>query len=114
MKNTINYVLSTLFITLMIVIIVSIINVFSVINKANSYHQTCIAEIQASNFASAVIQSYEDSSKPFKVEIIDRTLESSDDNLEKTGRIFEVKTTYDIKIPIIGYSLTKTVNGFAR
>lgn len=114
MKQTISYALSTLFITFFIVLVVCIMNVFSVINHANAYHQTCIAEIQASNFSSAVIQSYANSDNPFQTVVIDRTVASNEDNLEKTGRIYEVITTYKISIPIINYETTKQIHGYAR
>ena len=114
MKHSLSYVLSALFTTFMIVLVVCIINAFSTINKANAYHQTCIAEIQASNFSSAVIQNYQKPDLPFKTVIIDRTIESNPENLEKTGRIYEVKTTYKIEIPVINYKIEKTIIGYAR
>lgn len=103
-----------MFTTLFVVLIVSTINVYTVINKANDYHETCIAEIQASNFSSAVISSYTSTTDPFTTQIVNRSALNDDTNLERTGRIYEVITTYDIKIPIIGYNITKSIQGFAR
>lgn len=114
MKNTMGYVISTIFLTFMVVLCVSIISAFSTINKANAYHQTCIADIQASNFSSSVISQYNRDNNGFKTKIEERTVKAEDENLEKTGRIYEVVTTYDIKIPVIGYKIEQTIQGYAR
>lgn len=98
----------------MTILVVSVINTFSVINKANSYHQTCIAEIQASNYSSTVINKYQGDTGDFRTIITDKTIKNEDDNIEKTGRIYEVITEYDIKIPVINYHITKTIQGYAR
>lgn len=113
MKNSIMYFVWSALATLLFVFVVSIIGAFSVINKANDYHQTAIAEIQASNFSSSVIQKYRTGTEPFVTTVEDKTVVSTD-NLERTGKICEVTTTYTIKIPIINYSATKTIRGFAR
>lgn len=114
MKNTISYVLWTLLYGIMIVTVITLISVFSVINKANAYHQTCIAEIQASNFASSVVEKYTMDTDPYITTIVDRTVATDDENLERTGRIYEVVTTYKINIGILNYHTTKTIRGFAR
>lgn len=114
MKNTVGYIITTLLTIFMIVITVSIINVFSVINKANSYHQTCIAEIQASNYSASIISKYQNDTGDFRTSIVDRTVSNMDENLEKTGRIYEVTTSYTIEIPIINYQSTKVLHGYAR
>lgn len=114
MKNSVGFIVSSLFIIFMIILCVNIINVFSVINKANAYHQTCIAEIQSSNFSSEIISKYTEDTVPFETEIIDRTVKNENDNLERTGRIYEVVTTYEISIPVINYEITQTIQGYAR
>lgn len=114
MKNTMGYVVSSVFLVFMVVLCVSIISAFSTINKANAYHQTCIADIQASNFSPSVISQYNKDNNGFKTEIEERTVKNQDENLEKTGRIYEVVTTYEIKIPVIGYGVEQTIQGYAR
>lgn len=114
MKNTMGYVVSSVFLVFMVVLCVSIINVFSVINKANAYHQTCIADIQASNFSPTVISQYQGEHDGFTTTITDRTVRNENENLEKTGRIYEVVTSYQIKIQVIGFSKTQTIQGYAR
>lgn len=114
MKNTMGYVVSSVFLVFMVVLCVSIISAFSTINKANAYHQTCIADIQASNFSSSVISQYNRDNNGFRTVIEERTVRNEDENLEKTGRIFEVVTTYEIKIPVIGYGVEQTIQGYAR
>lgn len=117
MKLSVSNVLSILFSVLFMALMVCVLNVYTYINKANDYHETTIAEIEASNFSQAVIDSYvnNENSSGFKTEITDKTAQfNKDENLERTGRICEVKTTYTIKIPIIQYEVTKTIQGFAR
>lgn len=112
MKNTIVYFLWSALVTLLIVLVVSIVGVFSTINKANAYHQTAVEEMQSSNFSSSVIDKYRTNTDPFVTRVIDKTVTSN--SLERTGRVFEVVTTYEIKLPIVNYSKTKTIHGFAR
>ena len=112
MKNTIGHVVLTIFVTFLLLLGISLINVFSTINKANAYHQTCIAELQASNFAD--ISKYQGDHNGFHTTITNRTVKNDNENLEKTGRIYEVVTTYKVSIPFIGYSSTKTIQGYAR
>lgn len=114
MKNTINYIVASLLITFQVVLCVSVINTFSTINKANDYHQTCIAEIQASNFASSIINKYVNDTGKYSTTISNRTVDTEEGNIEKTGRIFEVVTQYDIEIPVINYRVSKTIQGYAR
>lgn len=114
MKNTIGYIVSSLMITFLIVLSVSIINVFSTINKATAYHETCIAEIQASNFASNIIDKYIGDTGDYQTTIANRTVDTDPGNIEKTGRIYEVITEYEIEIPVINYHISKTIQGYAR
>lgn len=114
MKISLQNIISVLFLGLMMILIVSTLNVFSIINKANDYHNTTIAEVEASNFASSVINAYENSNNAFKTEITDKTVLNQDKNLERVGRIYEVKTTYIIKIPVINYEVERSIQGFAR
>lgn len=114
MKLSISNVLSILFLNIFLVLLVCSMNVFSVINKAYDYHNTTISEIEASNFSSSVINAYETNDNAFKTEITNRTVLNSDTNLERVGRIYEVKTTYTIKIPIINFKVDRTIQGFAR
>lgn len=120
MKLSIGNVLSIVFLTMFLTLTICVLNVYTYINKAVDYHETCIAEIEASNFSSDVINEYTKNTdengkeKPFKTVITNKTVLNSDDNLERVGRIYEVKTTYTIKIPLINYSVDKTIQGFAR
>lgn len=114
MKISLSNILSVLFLTMMMVLMVCSMNAFTTINKANDYHNASIAEIEASNFASSVMEEYINSDGPFKTEIVNRTSMNSDTNLERVGRIYEVRTSYRIKIPIINYEIDKTIQGFAR
>ena len=122
MKLSVSNILSVLFLALFSILIVGVLNVYSVINRSNDYHETVIAEIEASNFSSSVINAYtanggygtNTNNKLFKTEIIDRSVLNEDTNLEKVGRIYEVKTSYTITIPILNYKATKTIQGFAR
>ena len=114
MKFSVGNVLSVIFLTMFLTLMVCVLNVCTYINKATAYHETCIAEIEASNFSSDVINSYTTKTEPFKTEITNKTVLNEDTNLERVGRIYEVKTTYTIKIPIINYSVDKTIQGFAR
>lgn len=122
MKLSVSNILSVLFLALFSILIVGVLNVYSVINRANDYHETVIAEIEASNFSSSVINAYtanggygtNTNNKLFKTEIVDRSVLNEDTNLEKVGRIYEVKTSYKVTIPILNYNVTKTIQGFAR
>ena len=76
MKNTMGYVVSTVFLVFTVVLCVSIISAFSTINKANAYHQTCIADIQASNFSPAVISQYNRNNNGFETAIEERTVKN--------------------------------------
>ena len=114
MKNTISYILTVMLITFMIVLVVSVINVTVTINKANAYHQTCISEIQASNFSTSVNSKYTGNTGMFKTTIKNKSIVDENENIEKTGRIYEVSTTYTIKIPVINYSTEQVIVGFAR
>lgn len=114
MKNTIGYVVSSIFVVFTTILVVCIISAFSTINKANAYHQTCIADIQASNFSPAVIAQYNQDNGSYETTITDRTVKNENENLEKTGRIYEVVTTYNITIPVINYEIVQTIHGYAR
>lgn len=114
MKLSLSNVISIIFLNLLVILMVCSLNVFAIINKAKDYHNTTIAELEASNFSSSVINAYENSGNAFKTEITNRTVLNPDDNLERVGRIYEVKTTYTIKIPIINYHVDRTIQGFAR
>lgn len=115
MKNTLGTIVVTIVFTFFLVLTIFIINTFSIISKANDYHDTCIAELQASNFSPAVIKQYQGDTGDFHTTIVNRSnVINNVDNLDKTGRIYEVTTTYKVSIPIIGWSSTKTIHGFAR
>jgi len=115
MKLSFSNVVSLLFTTLFLTLMVCVLNVFSIINHANDYHQTTIAELEASGFSDSVINAYKNNTtSSFKTEIINRSVMNEDTNLERVGRIYEVKTTYNITIPIINYSINRTIQGFAR
>lgn len=114
MKVSLSNILSVLFLTMMMVLMVCSLNAFTTINKANDYHNTSIAEMEASNFSTSVVEKYTKSEGPFKTTIIDRTAMNKDTNLERVGRIYEVTTKYTIKIPIINFKIDKSIQGFAR
>ena len=115
MKNVLGSIVVTIVVSFFLILSIFLINSFVIVEKANSYHQTCIAELQSSNFAPDVIRQYQGDTGDFHTTITNRSnVIDSVDNLDKTGRIYEVTTTYTLKIPIIGYSSTKTIHGFAR
>lgn len=112
MKNSVSWVLQSIVITLFVLLTLNIINLQNQINKANEYHQICIAELQASNFSSQVITKYTSNTDPYVTTITNRTVDNG--SLTGANRIYEVKTVYQVSMPIINYSTTKTLVGYAK
>ena len=100
MKNSVSWVLQSIVITLFVLL------------TSNEYHQICIAELQASNFSSQVITKYTSNTDPYVTTITNRTVDNG--SLTGANRIYEVKTVYQVSMPIINYSTTKTLVGYAK
>lgn len=96
MKHSISIALTFLSITVITVVCVSAMNFAMAIQKANAYHYATVHEIESSDFASAVMNERM-SNSDYTTSIIEKSV-------KEDMRIYEVKTTTTISIPIFGYS----------
>lgn len=96
MKNTLSIALTFLTITLITVVLISVMNASMVMQKVNAYHYATVHEIESSDFASAVMDE--------RISNSDYTTSITEKSMKEDMRIYEVKTSATISIPIFGYT----------
>lgn len=106
MKITISSAISFIFITFVCVLFVNFLNFGMAIQKANAYHYTTVHEIESSDFSPSVI-SQRQSSSNYTTRIVSKSV-------KEDLRIYEVKTSTELKIPILGYSKMYVKESVAR
>lgn len=106
MKITISTAMSFVFITFCTVLFISVMNFSVSMQKVNDYHYATVHEIESSDFASAVINERKRNS--------DYTTMITQKSIKEDMRIYEVKTTAELSIPILNYHTTYTKVSTAR
>lgn len=106
MKISISAALSFLFLTFSIVLFVSFMNFYHRIQMVNSCHYATVHEIENSDFSPYVIEQ-RIAQAEFPTQIIDRSV-------KEELRIYEVKTSATLQIPLLGYETTYVKESVAR
>lgn len=106
MKISISTAISFLFITFCTILFISMMNVALVIQKANATHYATVHEIENSDFSPYVIDQ-RIANAPYPTQIIEKTV-------KEDLRIYEVKTTAQLRIPILGYVSEYVKESIAR
>lgn len=112
MKISMEWVVDSILLTFFIVIVFGIINISANIKQAYYYHHYMIAQIEASHFNTNVINQLI-SNSPFKHDLKDCSIQS-EDSLFLEEKIYQIKTTYSLRLPLIGYQTTQSIIGYAR
>lgn len=106
MKVGITSAVSLLFITFISIVMINVMSATMQIAKLNDFHYGMVNEIESSDFSPSVIQQkLED--KRYDIQIENR---SAKDDL----RIYQIKTTGKIQMPIFGYAQMYTKESTAR
>lgn len=116
MSRAIEWVVDIMIVTFIVVFVVSAINVGSTIRQAEAFHNLAIAEVEASNFDEGVIKKYAEGrvNEHYLTTFTNVSAVTDSSSTAASERIYLVKTTYKISIPILGYSKTNVISGYAR
>lgn len=115
MKQAFEYFIDAIILVLIVVVVIGIINISSQISQAQDFHNVAVAEVEASNFNSNIINKYETGkvNSDFKIEFKNvSTKDTNNDYIEEN--IYKVTTKYTVSIPILGYKKTNYIVGYAR
>lgn len=96
MKISITTAISYLFITVCLVLFVSVLNFCTGMQKMNDYHYATVHELESSDFASSVIAE-KTADTTYHTTVVNKTLKND-------NGIYEVKTTKTFSIPILNYT----------
>lgn len=106
MKISISAGISFVFITFCCVIMVSVLNFSMALQKVNDYHYATVHEIESSDFSPFVIAQRQNDTM-YQTEIHEKSVI---DEL----RIYEVRTSAMVRIPILGVEKTYVKESIAR
>lgn len=106
MRISISAAISFIFITFCTILFVNIMNFSMAIQKVNTYHYATVHDIENSDFSPYVINQRVQASQ-YKTEIIERSV-------KEDLRIYQVKTSTTLSIPILGYQTTYIKESVAR
>lgn len=106
MKIAITSAISLMFITFISITMINVMSAVMQIAKLNDFHYGTVNEIESSDFSPIVIQQ-KLQDKQYHVQIENRSVK---DDL----RIYQIKTTGKIQMPIFGYSQMYTKESTAR
>lgn len=106
MKISLSAAMSFLFITFCTILFVNVMNFNMEMQRVNNYHYATVHEIESSDFSPNIIEA----------RIQNTTYQT---NIEGKGvkndlRIYEVKTSAKLKIPLLGYEQTYVKESIAR
>lgn len=106
MKISISTAASFIFITFCTVLFVHVMNFQMVIQKINAYHYATVHEIENSDFSPYVIAQ--------RIANASYTTQIEEKSVKQDLRIYEVKTSSEIAIPILGFKTTYIKESIAR
>lgn len=106
MKISISTAASFIFITFCTVLFVHVMNFQMAIQKVNAYHYATVHEIENSDFSPYVIAS-KMSDSTYTTTIVEKSV-------KQDLRIYEVKTSTQLSIPILGYKTIYQKESIAR
>lgn len=106
MKNSISFAFTMLFISFCTILFVNVIMFQFQVVKVKEFHNGMIHEIESSKFSQPIMQKYITNDK-YNVKI-------KDSSVYQDLTIYQVTTTKNISIPIIGYTQAYTVESVAR
>lgn len=106
MKISISAAISFIFITFCTVLFVNVMNFSMAIQKVNTYHYATVHDIENSDFSPYVIAQRVQASE-YQTEIVERSM-------KEDLRIYEVKTSATLRIPLLGYETTYCKESVAR
>lgn len=106
MKIGITSAISLLFITFISIVMINVMSVNMQISKLQDFHYGMVNEIESSDFSPAVIEQHLHNKK-YNVQIENR---SAKDDL----RIYQIKTSGKIQMPIFGFIQMYTKESTAR
>lgn len=106
MKISISTAASFIFITFCVVLFVHVMNFQMAIQKLNAYHYATVHEIENSDFSPYVIAA-KVSDATYATEIIEKSV-------KQDLRIYEVKTSAELSIPLLGYTTKYQKESIAR
>lgn len=106
MKLSISAAISFLFVTFTCIFFVNILNFTMGIQKMNTYHYATVHEIESSDFSPYVIASRVQDNT-YDCEIIEKSV-------KEELRIYEVKTSTTLRIPILNYETQYIKESIAR
>jgi len=106
MKISISTAVSFLFITFCTILFIGIMNFTMDIQKVNAAHYATVHEIENSDFSPYVMEQRLEHAQ-YPTQIIEKSVKDD-------MRIYEVKTSASIRIPILGYETTYVKESIAR
>lgn len=106
MKISISTAASFIFITFCSVLFVHVMNFQMAIQKVNAYHYATVHEIENSDFSPYVIVQ-RSADRSYKTSITEKSV-------KEDLRIYEVKTSAELSIPILGYKTIYKKESIAR
>lgn len=106
MKISISAALSFLFLTFCTILFINFFNFFMKMQEVNTYHYMMVHEIENSDFSPYVIERWERDDR-YDTQIVERSVK---DDL----RIYEVKTSAKLQLPILGYETEYIKESVAR
>lgn len=106
MKISLSAAISFLFITFCTILFVHMMNFTMSIQKVNSYHYATVHEIESSDFSPYVITK--------RMQDTSYTTSIQEKSVKDDLRIYEVKTSTMLRIPILGYEKEYVKESIAR
>ena len=112
MKQSVEWFVDSILLTFFLVLAFSILNVTTQINHANQYHQYVISMVEQSHFNPTIMNELA-KHDVYKITYQDCSIEHDLQLFPKESR-YLVEMSYPITIPLIQYTSTQTLTGYAR
>lgn len=112
MKVSVEWIVDSILFTFFVLIVFGMLNMTSQINHAYNYHHSAVAAIEESHFEPSLMNALKENGQ-YKLSFHDQSIQH-DLELYPKENLYQIETTYELKIPIIGYKTECKIVSYAR